>query len=256
VKPPRVAPEQIRRGWAKKPKRASSEAKPAIKDEVQPEISQQKPEVKAEAKRKTSPPRQEKVVKKQKRDAEQLPDERSLAIAKSFVKDYGPQFLQNYRLWQRNSSFDLDQVRTNPLHWTNWDVYEYIERALNSVDIARSIFEQDIDGRALLMLGRNELDKYLKLKVGPAVKLYSLIVNLRIAVVCKFETNTTGLAINADAATQRRKRRRSHFLLRNRSSPRTMATRWSTMGSSPRAGTMRTWCWTATTSLASSQAVW
>ncbi|KAH8363236.1 hypothetical protein KR084_007393 [Drosophila pseudotakahashii] len=205
VKPPRVAPEQIRRGWAIKPKRGSTEAKQkAIKDEVQPEISQPKPEVvKAETKRKTTtPPRQEKVVKKQKKDAEQVPDQRSLSIAKSLVKDYGPQFLQNYRLWQHNSAFDSDQVRTNPLHWTNWDVYEYIERALDSADIARSLLDQDIDGRALLMLGRHELDKYLKLKVGPAVKLYSLIVNLRIAVVCKFETKTTGLAING-MTTQR-----------------------------------------------------
>ncbi|XP_016987378.1 uncharacterized protein LOC108050281 [Drosophila rhopaloa] len=198
VKPPRVAPEKIRRGWAKKPKRASSEAKQTVKDEAHPE----KPEVKVEAKRKRP---QVKVVKEKKQEAEQIPDHRSLDIAKSFVKDYGPQFLPNYRLWQQNCTFDLEQVRTNPLHWTNWDVYEYIERALESVDIAKAIFEQDIDGRALLMLGRNELDKYLKLKVGPAVKLYSLIVNLRIAVVCKFETNTTGLAINADDVAQRQK---------------------------------------------------
>ncbi|XP_050744496.1 lethal(3)malignant brain tumor-like protein 3 isoform X2 [Drosophila biarmipes] len=220
VKPPRVPPEQIRRGWAKKPKRASSEAKQhAIKEEVQAENARQKPEVKAEAKRKTTPPRQEKVVKKQKKDAEQMPDERSLAIAKSLVKDYGPQFLQNYRLWQQNSAFDMDQVRTNPLHWTSWDVYEFIERALNSVDIARSIFEQDIDGRALLMLGRSELDKYLKLKVGPAVKLYSLIVNLRIAVVCKFETSTSGLAINGDAATQREKKKKDEPLPAQKQEP-------------------------------------
>ncbi|XP_017006212.2 uncharacterized protein l(3)mbt [Drosophila takahashii] len=193
VKPPRVAPEQIRRGWGTKKQKPQ-----AIKEEIQPEISQPKPEVvKPETKRKTTTPPKEKVVKKQKKEqAEQLPDQRGLSIAKSFVKDYGPQFLQNYRLWQQNSSFDADQVRTNPLHWTKWDVYEFIERALDSADIARSILDQDIDGRALLMLGRHELDKYLKLKVGPAVKLYSLIVNLRIAVVCKFETNTTGLEIN------------------------------------------------------------
>ncbi|EDW98519.1 uncharacterized protein LOC6538280 isoform X1 [Drosophila yakuba] len=199
VKPPRVAPENIRRGWAKKPKRASSEAKQAVKDDSHPEVIQPKTTAKAQAKRKTPPPK-EKVVKKQKQDVEQVPDERSLAIAKSFVKDYGPQFLQNYRLWQQNSAFDLDDVRSNPLHWTSWDVCEYIERALNSTDIAKLILDQDIDGRALLMLGRQELDKYLKLKVGPAVKLYSLIVSLRIAVVSKFGSNTTGLAINADAA--------------------------------------------------------
>ncbi|KMZ06272.1 uncharacterized protein LOC27207840 [Drosophila simulans] len=196
VKPPRVAPENIRRGWAKKAKRASSEAKQAIKEDSQLEIVQPKVAEKVQAKRKT-PPCEEKVVKKQKQeDAEQVPDERSLAIASTFVKDYGPQFLPNYRLWQLNSGFQLDDVRTNPLHWTSWDVCEYLERALDSTDIAKLIFEQDIDGRALLMLGRKELEKYLKLKVGPAVKLYSLILNLRIAVICKFDSNNIELESN------------------------------------------------------------
>ncbi|XP_030238470.1 LOW QUALITY PROTEIN: uncharacterized protein LOC115561955 [Drosophila navojoa] len=118
---------------------------------------------------------------------------RCLAIAKSIVTDYGPHLARNYRLWQRNSDFDMTQLKSNPLYWTNWDVYEFVERALKSSTIAKMLFDEEIDGRALLMLGRKDLATYFKLKVGPTVKLFSLIVNLRIAVECKFQTKETGL---------------------------------------------------------------
>lgn len=117
----------------------------------------------------------------------------SLAIAKPIVEEYGPQFTRNYRLWQKNSDFDVAQLKSNPLYWTNWDVYEFVERALKSSNIAQMLFDEEIDGRALLMMGRKDLATYFNLKVGPTVKLFSLIVNLRIAVACKFKTTQTGL---------------------------------------------------------------
>ncbi|KAH8342060.1 hypothetical protein KR059_010343, partial [Drosophila kikkawai] len=199
VKPARVAPDKIRRGVpTMNPRKAVTPdvQQVAIKEEIPPKVSK---------KRATPPPcAEKKMQKKQKVDVgvdvakeEQKPDPcaRTLDIAKSFLKGYGPQLLQNYRLWKQNSTFNQDQIRSNPLHWTTWDVYEFMERAMDSTEIARVIFEHELDGRALLMLGRQELDKYLNLKVGPAAKLYSLIMNLRIAVVCKFETNSTGLGI-------------------------------------------------------------
>ncbi|XP_043071201.1 uncharacterized protein LOC6567674 isoform X2 [Drosophila grimshawi] len=115
-------------------------------------------------------------------------DPRCLQIAKSIVTEYGPQVVRNYHLWQTNSGFDMSQVKSNPLHWTNWDVFEFVERALKSTSIAQMLFDAEIDGHALLMIGRRDLEKYFQLKIGPAVKLFSLIVNLRIAVVCKFKT--------------------------------------------------------------------
>ncbi|KAH8251934.1 hypothetical protein KR038_011466 [Drosophila bunnanda] len=200
VKPARVSPDKIRRGVPAKKSRktATTDVQQVdIKEEISPKVPN---------KRRTPPPcSEEKKKKKQKMNAaedghseEQKPDPcaRTLNIAKNFLMDYGPQFLQNYRLWRQNSALDHEQIRSNPLHWTTWDVYEFMERAMGSTEIARVIFEHEIDGRALLMLGRQELDKYLNLKVGPAAKLYSLIMNLRIAVVCKFETNSTELGIN------------------------------------------------------------
>ncbi|KAH8288773.1 hypothetical protein KR054_009419 [Drosophila jambulina] len=200
VKPARVSPDKIRRGVPTKQSRkkvTSEDRQLPFEEGVPPKVAKKRP---------TPPPcAEERKVKKHKamvavdvkKEEQKLdPCARTLNIAKSFLKDYGPQFLQNYRLWRQNSTLNQEQIRTNPLHWTTWDVYEFMERAMDSADIARVIFEHEIDGRALLMLGRQELDKYLNLKVGPAAKLYSLIMNLRIAVVCKFETNSTGLGIN------------------------------------------------------------
>ncbi|XP_030370723.1 uncharacterized protein LOC115621264 [Scaptodrosophila lebanonensis] len=135
----------------------------------------------------------------------------SLDIAKTIVEDYGPQYIRNYRLWQTNGDFKIDEIKTNPLHWTNWDVYEYIERSLHSEDIAKVLLDEDVDGRALLLLRRDDLSRYLKLKVGPAVKLFSTIVNLRIAAVCKFETSKTGLDISLVRLEDYRNQQNSPF---------------------------------------------
>ncbi|KAH8268457.1 hypothetical protein KR026_007400 [Drosophila bipectinata] len=205
VKPARIAPESIWRGPERKFKRASTDQDRVdnhkrFKPEVLPPKAtktENKPEVKQKVSRRKPKhvPKQEKEQPKDQPPKKNEPVPQSLALAIPIVKDYGPQYVPNYRLWQRNSAFDLNEVRSNPLNWTKWDVFEYIEQSLESEEIAKTIFDEDIDGRALLMIGRQELEKYLKLKMGPAVKLFSLIVNLRIAVVCKFETTTTGLGI-------------------------------------------------------------
>jgi SAM domain (Sterile alpha motif). len=38
---------------------------------------------------------------------------------------------------------------------------------------------QQIDGEALLMMAQNDLVQYMKMKLGPAIKLYNSIVLLR-----------------------------------------------------------------------------
>ncbi|EDW82940.2 uncharacterized protein Dwil_GK22590 [Drosophila willistoni] len=187
VKPARVSPENIKRSPNKKSSKPVKAAPSSPPPPPAPPIT-----IKTEPKTKSQP--EATKPKKMSGKAEKPLDVRSMAIAKTIVNEYGPQFQRNYRLWQKNCDFDLDKINSNPLYWTKWDVYEYVERALNSKVIANNMFDEDIDGRALLMLGRNDLSEHLKLKVGAAVKLFSLIVNLRIAVVCKFETTSTGLS--------------------------------------------------------------
>ncbi|XP_060647365.1 polyglutamine-repeat protein pqn-41 isoform X2 [Drosophila nasuta] len=210
VKPPRVLPEHIKQANStNKPKessplllsRLSTNTKPnaAEKIKTKQEKSQLRHSVdSADFKPKMKSEDQKPVMKKEpltvKRETAPATS-LTLSIAKPIVADYGPQMQRNYQLWQKNSEFDMAQVKTNPLYWTTWDVYEFVERALKSATIAQQLFDEEIDGRALLMMGRNDLATYFKLKVGPTVKLFSLIVNLRIAVACKFKTMRCGLNI-------------------------------------------------------------
>ncbi|KAH8407067.1 hypothetical protein KR222_005580, partial [Zaprionus bogoriensis] len=211
VKPPRVPSEQIKRPQSPKPQTVK-EAAPLLlsrlsnnksnAEKVKTQAEKVKPSSKTESKPKVKrevvkpAPLKVKTEPKLKYEATPVVNQVSLSIAKSIVSEYGPQFARNYNLWQRNSDFDMAELKSNPIYWTNWDVYEFVERALKSSSIAQVLFDEEIDGRALLMMGRKDLDTYLKLKVGPTVKLFSLIVNLRIAVASKFETNTTGLNLN------------------------------------------------------------
>ncbi|KAH8310942.1 hypothetical protein KR044_003517, partial [Drosophila immigrans] len=209
VKPPRVLPEHIKQSNNSKPKESSplllsrlSHTKPSVvKSQVKVEkaptrrsldAEPPKPKIKREEQKPVQVKKEPVTAKRETAKVTPL----CLSLAKPIVADYGPQLQRNYHLWQRNSDFDLAQVKTNPLYWTNWDVYEFVERALKSSSIAQQLFDEEIDGRALLMMGRNDLATYFKLKVGPTVKLFSLIVNLRIAVACKFKTTRFGLNIN------------------------------------------------------------
>ncbi|XP_034127943.1 uncharacterized protein LOC117583613 isoform X3 [Drosophila guanche] len=185
------------------------EPKPTPKEtKATPKLKETKPTPKEKAAKPTAQKAKEtKAPAARKVNAEEPVDPRCITIAMPIVKDYGPQLVHNYRLWQKNSAFALSTIKSNPLYWTNWDVYEYVERALDSRSIAQTIFDQDIDGRALLMLGRNDISDHLHLKTGPAVKLFSHIVNLRIAVVCKFNMTCSGLDIfnfeDVDALNQK-----------------------------------------------------
>lgn len=223
VKPPRVQPEQIKRPQSPKTESSASKAtSPLLLSRLSKAKSNTESKIKAQGK----VDRTESKPKVKREDVKPLPtkvkndaaaaavavgatapasasvNQVSFTIAKSIVSEYGPQFARNYRLWQKNSDFDMSQLKSNPMYWTNWDVYEFVERALKSSSIAQLLFDEEIDGRALLMMGRKDLSTYLKLKVGPTVKLFSLIVNLRIAVASKFETKTTGLNLNHAWYTQ------------------------------------------------------
>ncbi|XP_064550949.1 lethal(3)malignant brain tumor-like protein 1 isoform X2 [Drosophila montana] len=224
VKPPRVLPEHIKRTESPKPlpqpqpqpqpikipspifeSQLNTNPKPAlvnVKTYVKAKKSrpsldcEPKPKLKREEPKPLSIEIKPEPVLKSAEDEPMDLNPHCLSIAKTIVAEYGPQFARNYRLWQKNSDFDMAQLKSNPLYWTNWDVYEFVERALKSSSIAQLLFDEEIDGRALLMMGRKDLATYFKLKVGPTVKLFSLIVNLRIAVACKFDTKETGLNFN------------------------------------------------------------
>ncbi|XP_028897394.2 lethal(3)malignant brain tumor-like protein 3 isoform X2 [Zeugodacus cucurbitae] len=112
-----------------------------------------------------------------------------IKIAKEFLCDYGPRLQQNYNIWQRNVAFDMQRIKRNPLLWSTKDTCAFVQCVLRNADITEMFLREDIDGSALLLLQQSDLTETLGLKLGPAVKLFSCILQLRTLAVLKFNVN-------------------------------------------------------------------
>ncbi|XP_067614701.1 uncharacterized protein l(3)mbt [Eurosta solidaginis] len=110
-----------------------------------------------------------------------------IKIAKEFLYDYGPRLQQNYTIWQRNCAFDMQRIKRNPLFWSTKDTCAFVQCVLRNADTTERFLREDIDGNALLLLQQSDLTEMLKLKLGPAVKLYSCILQLRTLTAIKFD---------------------------------------------------------------------
>lgn len=111
----------------------------------------------------------------------------NLDITKEFLYDYGPRLQQNYTLWQKNFTFDAEKIKRNPLKWSSTEVSVFVDLYLNCRKTATLFNQEDIDGEAFLLLQQRDLTEKLGLKLGPAVKLYTCILQLRTLAVTKFE---------------------------------------------------------------------
>ncbi|XP_037825759.1 uncharacterized protein LOC119613788 isoform X1 [Lucilia sericata] len=111
----------------------------------------------------------------------------NLDIAKEFLFDYGPRLQQNFTLWQKNFTFDAEKIKRNPLNWSTTEVSVFVELYLKCRKTATIFCHEDIDGESLLLLQQEDLTEKLGLKLGPAVKLYTCILQLRTLAVTKFE---------------------------------------------------------------------
>lgn len=111
----------------------------------------------------------------------------NVLIAKDYLLDYGPRLQQNYNLWLSNFSFDSDKIKRNPMLWSVTEVSVFVDIYLNCRNTALTFAQEEIDGQALLLLQQSDLTDVLNLKLGPAVKLYSCILQLRSLAVTKFD---------------------------------------------------------------------
>ncbi|XP_046804911.1 uncharacterized protein LOC111686830 isoform X1 [Lucilia cuprina] len=111
----------------------------------------------------------------------------NLDIAKEFLFDYGPRLQQNFTLWQKNFTFDAEKIKRNPLNWSTTEVSVFVELYLKCRKTATIFSHEDIDGESFLLLQQEDLTEKLGLKLGPAVKLYTCILQLRTLAVTKFE---------------------------------------------------------------------
>lgn len=112
-----------------------------------------------------------------------------LHINKEFLIDYGPRLQQNYTLWHKNFTIDGERIQRNPMEWTAKETSKFIKDMLKDDDrIASALIEEDIDGRALLLLQQDDITDRLGFKLGKAVKLHTIILQLRTIAVLKFKT--------------------------------------------------------------------
>ncbi|CAH8660758.1 unnamed protein product [Schistosoma rodhaini] len=79
------------------------------------------------------------------------------------------------------SSLDLGSFPfPNPTQWTIEEVYNYITaRDATLLEAAEKFKHHEIDGQALLLLSMESLRNYMKIKLGPALKMVHLISRLK-----------------------------------------------------------------------------
>lgn len=121
----------------------------------------------------------------------------TINIARHLLCDYGPRLQQVYPLWKQNSeclAVNLSENKDhskNPLEWSVDDVAEYISKLPRCQAIAQEFIKQDIDGSAFLSMRQSDLTEFMKIKLGPAIKIYNQIVQLREEVVTRFMTGSS-----------------------------------------------------------------
>ncbi|XP_039307528.1 lethal(3)malignant brain tumor-like protein 3 isoform X3 [Solenopsis invicta] len=85
-------------------------------------------------------------------------------------------------IWAKHSNA-LNRVvskqTTNPRRWSNEEVIKFIQSMPNCAEAGNVIRQNNIDGEAFLMLTQEDLVSVLRLRLGPAIKLYNSIVLLR-----------------------------------------------------------------------------
>ena len=82
---------------------------------------------------------------------------------------------------------DDDDITLSPLEWDCNDVIEFLKRS-NCSQHCELFMKHKIDGKKLLQLSQNEIIQLLGMKVGPAIKVYDLIQQIK-AKVAPFMAN-------------------------------------------------------------------
>lgn len=73
---------------------------------------------------------------------------------------------------------DEDDITLSPLEWDCNDVIEFLKRS-NCSQHCELFMKHKIDGKKLLQLSQNEIIQLLGMKVGPAIKVFDLIQQIK-----------------------------------------------------------------------------
>ncbi|XP_063706079.1 lethal(3)malignant brain tumor-like protein 1 isoform X2 [Culicoides brevitarsis] len=108
-----------------------------------------------------------------------------LNVIQDYVKDYGP--IYHETRWNKNCRVLKLSVNNeeNPLNWSVETVGNYVS-SVCSVDIGELFKEQEVDGNAFLDLTKDDLLQLMCIKLGPAIKIATLIKKLRNEICEKF----------------------------------------------------------------------
>lgn len=74
-----------------------------------------------------------------------------------------------------------DDITLSPLEWDCNDVIEFLKRS-NCSQHCELFMKHKIDGKKLLQLTQNEIIQLLGMKVGPAIKVFDLIQQIKVKV--------------------------------------------------------------------------
>ena len=85
--------------------------------------------------------------------------------------------------WDKNTKHLLSYVDTfraeEVLEWNCERVREFIATLPGCMEYSDAFSREDVDGEALLLLTQTDLNKILNIKLGPSVKIYNVICQLR-----------------------------------------------------------------------------
>lgn len=86
--------------------------------------------------------------------------------------------------WRRHSQFLNDFIvndtdAMDPASWTRRDVIDFVSSIPGCNVEVTAFLEHKIDGEAFLQLSQSDILNILKIKMGPAIKVYNSIVLLR-----------------------------------------------------------------------------
>lgn len=82
------------------------------------------------------------------------------------------------------NSFEADLQTPDISHWLPFQVSKYFADRGFAKEVCKTFIDQELDGRSLLLMQRNDIVSGLGFKLGPALKLYSHVKKLQLRQIC------------------------------------------------------------------------
>lgn len=89
--------------------------------------------------------------------------------------------IEQQQAWEKHSKHLIDYIKneTDPRYWSEEEVIEFVTSLPSCEEHGDLFTKHNIDGESFLMLSQTDLVDILKIKLGPAIKLYNCIILLR-----------------------------------------------------------------------------